>query len=73
MPLLDAEFVTLEQGTGIVHIAPSHGPDDFNLGLKNNIRAENTIDDNGHYTNVIKNLREYIFLKLTKLLLKNYK
>ena len=44
VPLLEADFVTLEQGTGIVHIAPSHGPDDFNLGLKNNIKAENTIE-----------------------------
>ena len=42
IPLLEGDFVTLEQGTGIVHIAPSHGPDDFNLGLKNNIKAEKT-------------------------------
>jgi isoleucyl-tRNA synthetase len=38
-----------------VHVAPSHGPDDFELGLKNNIEAENTITDNGCYTNIIKN------------------
>jgi len=38
-----------------VHVAPSHGPDDFELGLKNNIEAENTITDNGYYTNIIKN------------------
>ena len=37
VPMLDAQFVNLEQGTGIVHCAPSHGPDDFNLCLKNNI------------------------------------
>ena len=34
VPMLDANFVDLEQGTGIVHCAPSHGPDDFNLCLK---------------------------------------
>ena len=34
VPMLDAQFVNLEQGTGIVHCAPSHGPDDFNLCLK---------------------------------------
>ncbi len=28
--MLQARFVTTEQGTGIVHCAPSHGPDDFN-------------------------------------------
>ena len=32
--MLEANFVDLEQGTGIVHCAPSHGPDDFNLCLK---------------------------------------
>ena len=30
-------LLQLEQGTGIVHCAPSHGPDDFNLCLKNGI------------------------------------
>ena len=33
VPMLEARFVTLEQGTGIVHCAPSHGPDDFNYAL----------------------------------------
>jgi len=69
VPLLDAEFVTLEQGTGIVHIAPSHGPDDFNLGLKNNIRAENTIDDNGYYTNVIKKFEGIHIFKADKIII----
>ena len=69
VPLLDAEFVTLDQGTGIVHIAPSHGPDDFNLGLKNNIRAENTIDDNGHYTNVIKKFEGIHIFKADKIII----
>ena len=50
IPMLDANFVTLEQGSGIVHCAPSHGPDDFNLCLKNNIKAEETVDDDGKYT-----------------------
>ena len=36
IPMLEANFVTTEQGSGIVHCAPSHGPDDFNLCLKNN-------------------------------------
>jgi isoleucyl-tRNA synthetase len=33
IPMLEARLVTTEQGTGIVHCAPSHGPDDFNLCL----------------------------------------
>src|SRR6056300_142668 len=50
VPMLDARFVTLEQGTGIVHCAPSHGPDDFNLCLNNGIKAIETVDGDGKYT-----------------------
>ncbi len=50
VPLLEARFVTTEQGTGIVHCAPSHGPDDFNLCLKNGMKAIESVDDDGKYT-----------------------
>ncbi len=50
VPMLEAGFVDLEQGTGIVHCAPSHGPDDFNLCLKNNIPSSYTVDNAGLYT-----------------------
>ena len=50
IPMLEARFVNLEQGTGIVHCAPSHGPDDFNLCLKNNIPSQYTVDNAGLYT-----------------------
>ena len=53
IPMLDASFVDLEQGTGIVHCAPSHGPDDFNLCLKNNIQSSYTVNDAGLYTEEI--------------------
>ncbi len=50
IPLLEANFVTTDQGTGIVHCAPSHGPDDFNLCLNNGIKAIETVDGDGKYT-----------------------
>ena len=53
VPMLDAQFVNLDQGTGIVHCAPSHGPDDFNLCLKNNIPSLYTVDSAGLYTKEI--------------------
>jgi isoleucyl-tRNA synthetase len=53
VPMLEGDFVTLEQGTGIVHAAPSHGPDDFNLCLKHGIKASDTINDGGLYSNDI--------------------
>ena len=49
-PMLQARFVTTEQGTGIVHCAPSHGPDDFNLCLSYGIKAIETVDGDGKYT-----------------------
>ena len=50
IPMLEARFVTTEQGTGIVHCAPSHGPDDFNLCINNGIKAIETVDGDGRYT-----------------------
>ena len=83
VPMLDAQFVTLEQGTGIVHCAPSHGPDDFNLCLKHNIPSKYTIDNAGYYTDEISYFtKTHVFkadpividkLKESKKLLKNDK
>ena len=62
VPMLEARFVTTEQGTGIVHCAPSHGPDDFNLCLKKGIKALETVDDDGRYTEHIPLFKgEHIF------------
>jgi len=44
-----AEFVGNEEGTGIVHIAPAYGEDDFELGCKNQIPLIDVLDDNGFY------------------------
>jgi len=62
IPMLEGRFVTIEQGSGIVHCAPSHGPDDFNLCINNNIKAVETVDDDGKYTdNIIKFSGTHIF------------
>ena len=53
VPMLDGQFVNLDQGTGVVHCAPSHGADDFNLCLKNNIPSLYTVDNAGLYTKEI--------------------
>ena len=55
IPMLEANFVTTEQGSGIVHCAPSHGPDDFNLCINNGIQAVETVDNDGKYTKNILN------------------
>ncbi len=49
VPVLHGEFVTTEQGTGIVHICPVHGMDDFLLGKQHNLELPMTIDEGGIY------------------------
>lgn len=45
------EFVSTDDGTGIVHIAPNFGEEDFNLGKKEEIVFEDLMDENGIYIN----------------------
>src|SRR5205809_710836 len=45
-----ADFVTMDTGTGAVHIAPGHGEDDYALGRKNNLEILSPVDDHGRYT-----------------------
>jgi isoleucyl-tRNA synthetase len=45
-----AEFVSLEDGTGIVHIAPGHGEDDYEVGLRYGLDIYAPVDDRGKFT-----------------------
>jgi len=49
VPLLPGDFVTTDAGTGFVHIAPSHGEDDFHLGQAHGIEIPMTVADDGSY------------------------
>ena len=51
--VLPAEFVTMDSGTGAVHIAPGHGEDDYVLGSKNSFPILSPVDDHGRYTNEV--------------------
>ncbi len=73
IPMLSANFVTTEQGSGIVHCAPSHGPDDFNLCLKNNIKAEETVDDDGKYTKHVPTFEGIHIFKANKIVIEKLK
>jgi len=44
------DFVTTEDGTGIVHIAPSFGADDFKVGKENGIGSLTMVDQTGRFT-----------------------
>ncbi|MBY0291983.1 MAG: isoleucine--tRNA ligase [Alphaproteobacteria bacterium] len=49
VPLLPGEHVTLEAGTGLVHIAPGHGVEDFALGKEFDLEIPETVADDGLY------------------------
>lgn len=53
-PVLPGDHVTLDSGTGLVHTAPSHGREDFVVGLDHELDLSCPVDENGCY---LSNLR----------------
>jgi len=47
--IASAEFVGMDQGTGLVHIAPGHGEEDYELGKSLGLRVYNPVDDDGKF------------------------
>ncbi|MEX2469773.1 MAG: isoleucine--tRNA ligase [Pseudohongiellaceae bacterium] len=47
VPIILGEHVTTETGTGVVHTAPDHGVDDFNVGRAYGLGTLNLVDENG--------------------------
>lgn len=45
-----ADYVTIEDGTGIVHTAPAFGEDDYNTGRRYGLPVVNPVDEQGRYT-----------------------
>ncbi len=49
VPALAAGFATTDEGTGVVHIAPGHGADDWQLGMANGIEVPQTVGEAGTF------------------------
>ncbi len=49
VPVLSADHVTDEAGTGFVHTAPSHGADDYVVGLKHNLPMTHNVGEDGSF------------------------
>ena len=49
VPVIFAEHVTDENGTGAVHIAPGHGTEDYLAGLEHDLEVYNPVDDYGRF------------------------
>ncbi len=50
VPIVLDDYVTLEQGTGLVHIAPGHGEEDYQVGLKYKLPIVMPVDGKGYFT-----------------------
>jgi len=77
--IISAPFVTAEAGTGIVHLAPSHGEDDYNAcmesGIVNpvNLGEFCVIDEEGRFTPKVKQYAGVYFGDANKLIIKDLK
>jgi isoleucyl-tRNA synthetase len=49
-PVVFADYVTLDTGTGAVHTAPGHGLEDYETGIKYNLDIVSPLDDYGRFT-----------------------
>ncbi|MGC8501716.1 isoleucine--tRNA ligase [Desulfurella sp.] len=49
-----SEYVNLEMGTGLVHTAPGHGEEDYEVGLKYNLSVYSPVDEDGRFTQDVK-------------------
>jgi len=49
VPVVIADHVTLDAGTGLVHTAPAHGVEDFQVGVKYNLPLDQPVDDTGRF------------------------
>ena len=54
MPLILSDTVSLEDGTAFVHCAPGCGPEDYEVGVRNNLEIYSPISPDGKYTSDIK-------------------
>lgn len=68
-----ADFVTTEDGTGIVHIAPAYGADDYETGKKEGIPMFNPVDRDGCFTSEITEYAGLWFKDADKEIVRNLK
>src|SRR5205807_7125374 len=62
VPVLLAGFVAMDAGTGIVHIAPGHGMEDYQLGAAHDLDVYSPVDDRGRFTDEVPQWKgEFVF------------
>ncbi|MDO8593031.1 MAG: isoleucine--tRNA ligase [bacterium] len=69
--IFPADFVTTEDGTGVVHTAVIYGEDDYSLGLKYDLPAVPMLDEKGHFNEAVPQFKGIYFKKADKMILED--
>ncbi|MDW7997928.1 MAG: isoleucine--tRNA ligase [Thermodesulfovibrio sp.] len=68
-----ANFVEIGEGTGVVHIAPGHGEEDYEVGLKYGFDIYAPVDDKGRFTEEVDLFKGENVFKANKLIIEHMK
>ncbi len=63
------DFVSEEEGTGCVHLAPGHGEEDYYAGIKNNLEVISPVDEKGRFTSEVNEFVGIDVFKADKLII----
>ncbi|MEW6040674.1 MAG: isoleucine--tRNA ligase [Elusimicrobiota bacterium] len=66
-------FVNMEEGTGVVHIAPGHGVEDYLVGLKYNLEVISPVDERGVFTSEVPDFAGHRVFAANSLIVKKLK
>lgn len=69
VPLILGEHVSTEEGTGLVHTAPGHGPEDYEVGLKYNLPVLSPVDELGRFTTETLGLKGINVVEANKIII----
>lgn len=64
--VIPADFVSMEDGTGIVHTAAIYGEDDYRVSVKEGLPTIPMLDDQGHFLDFVTDLKGQYYLKTQK-------
>ncbi|GAB4027405.1 MAG: isoleucine--tRNA ligase [Candidatus Microgenomates bacterium] len=69
--IIPADFVSMEDGTGIVHTAAIYGEDDYRVSVQEGLPTIPMLDDQGHFLDFVTDLKGQYYLKTQKWIIEN--
>ncbi|WIA07508.1 MAG: isoleucyl-tRNA synthetase [Candidatus Phytoplasma cynodontis] len=71
--IISDEFVSDKEGTGLVHIAPGHGEEDFIVGTKNKLQILCSVNQKGYMTDIAGIYKDIFYTKANELIVEDLK